>query len=248
MSDSDAQDALTLLAGATLLAVGATDLHLRYVKAEMQPLLLISGAVLLGLGLRGLARVVRDVRAGRPADHDPDFEDPEVLHEHSHSVAPSSWLIALPLVVLALVAPPSLGSYAAARSETRIAEPTVDLPPLPAARDGAVDLTLTAYYTRVLYEPETLEGARLRLTGFVTPVGERWFVTRMSLSCCAADGRPVKVLTAGQQAASVPPADTWVEVVGRMVEPERLGDDPVAVATLEVEQIRTIPAPADPYE
>lgn len=249
MSDSDAQDALTLLAGATLLAVGATDLHLRYVKAEMQPLLLIAGAILLGLGLRGVQRVVRDLRAQRAAPpDDPDDNHDGELHEHGHSVAPSSWLIALPLVVLALVAPPSLGSYAAARSETRIAEPTVDLPPLPAARDGAVDLTLTAYYTRVLYEPESLEGARLRLTGFVTPVDGRWFVTRMALSCCAADGRPVKVLTAGQQAATSPEADTWVEVVGRMVEPERLDDDPIAVATIEVEQIRTIPAPADPYE
>jgi uncharacterized repeat protein (TIGR03943 family) len=243
VSDTDAQDALTLLAGVTLLAVGATDLHLRYVKAEMQPLLLLSGAVLLGLGVRGLLRVVRDVRARRSA-----ADDGEGLDGHSHSVAASSWLIALPLVVLALVAPPSLGSYAAARGETRIAEPTVELPALAAPRDGAVDLTLTDYYTRVLYVPESLEGARIRLTGFVTPLGERWFVTRMALACCAADGRPVKVLTAGEQAAAAPPADSWVEVVGRMVEPERLPGDAVAVATLEVEQIRSIQAPADPYE
>jgi uncharacterized repeat protein (TIGR03943 family) len=239
----DAQDALTLLAGATLLAVGVTDLHLRYVRAEMQPLLVLAGAVLVGLGMRGLLRVLRDVRAersGAPATAG--------LGHEAHPVTPSSWLIALPLVVLTLVAPPSLGSYAAARSDTRIAEPTVELPSLPAAREGAVDLTLTDYYTRVLYEPQSLEGSRIRLTGFVTPLGDRWFVTRMALSCCAADGRPVKVLTTGEQAVAVPPADQWVEVVGQVVEPERLDGNPLALATLQVDQIRTVEAPADPYE
>jgi uncharacterized repeat protein (TIGR03943 family) len=240
VSDTDASDALTMLAGTMLLAVGASDLHLRYVKPEMQPLLLVSGAVLLGLGLRGVLRVVREQLARRAGERE--------AGEHQHALASSSWLIALPFVVLVLVAPPSLGSYAAARSETRIAEPTVDLPSLPSPRDGAVDLTLTDYYTRVLYEPESLEGARVRLVGFVTPVGGRWYVTRMSLSCCAADGRPVKVLTAGPESADLPEADSWVEVVGRVVEPERPPGDVIAVPTLEVEALRSVEAPTDQYE
>lgn len=243
MSDQDAPDALTLLAGATLLTVGATDLHLRYVKAEMQPLLLIAGAVLLGLGLRGLVRVYRDLRAERAA-----AEEVVAFPHGHHPVAPSSWLIVLPLLVLTLVGPPALGSYAAARSDTRISEPTVELPPLDAPTDGAVTMTLTEYYTRVLYAPDSLEGVRVRLTGFVTPVDGRWFVTRMALSCCAADGRPVKVLTAGEAATPAPPADSWVEVVGTVTEPERLPGDPIAVATLQVESIRGIEPPRDPYE
>lgn len=243
MSDTDAQDALTLLAGATLLAVGVTDLHLRYVKAEMQPLLVLAGVVLVGLGARGVIGVVRELWALRSGSG----AQPAGSHD-AHPVAPSSWLIALPLIVLTVVAPPSLGSYAAARSDTRIAEPTVELPTLPAAQDGAVDLTLTDYYTRVLYAPESLADVRIRLSGFVTPQGDRWFVTRMSLSCCAADGRPVKVLTAGQPATDVPPPDAWVEVVGRLVEPERLDGDAVGVATLLLEHVRRIQAPADPYE
>lgn len=243
MSDHDAQDALTLLAGATLLAVGATDLHLRYVKAEMQPLLLVAGALLLGLGLRGLLRVYRDLRTERA----PVEELVALPHGH-HPVARSSWLIVLPLLVLSLVGPPALGSYAAARSDTRISAPTIALPPLDAPTDGAVTLTLTEYYMRVLYDTGSLTGVRVRLTGFVTPVEGRWFVTRMSLSCCAADGRPVKVLTAGQPAAVALPADSWVEVVGTVTEPERLPGDPIAVATLQLESIRGISAPRDPYE
>ena len=149
-------------------------------------------------------------------------------------------------IVLSLVGPPARGSYAAARSDARISAPTVELAPLDAPTDGAV--TLTEYYTRVLYDMESLDGVRVRLTGFVTPVEGRWFVTRVALSCCAADGRPVRVLTAGEAATPAPPADSWVEVVGTVTEPERLADDPIAVATLQVESIRSIEAPRDPYE
>lgn len=235
MSQSDAQDSLTLLAGVTLLAVGVTDLHLRFVKPEMQPLLVLAGAVLVGLSARGLLRTYREVRAGAAASED----------AHEHGTSPSTWLIALPLIVLSLVAPPSLGSYAAARSDTRIAAPSIALPPLPPARDGAVDLTLTDYYTRALYDEQSLRGERLRLSGFVTPVGGRWFLTRMSLSCCAADGRPVKVLTTGEPA---PAADTWVEVVGTYAAAQALAADEVPLPTLEITSLRRVEQPRNAYE
>ena len=238
MSQSDAQDSLTLMAGATLLAVGLTDLHLRYVKPQMQPLLVLAGAVLVVLGARGLVGAYRDLRGA----------DDRTDDAHGHAPSASTWLIALPLLVLSLVAPPSLGSYAAARSDTRIAEPVVTLPALPESGDEPVEMTLTDYYTRVLYAEESLEGRRLRLSGFVTPVDGRWFVTRMSLSCCAADGRPVKVLTAGAPASVAPPADAWVEVVGVFTSPQSTAADELPLPTLELESVRRIEQPRNPYE
>lgn len=235
----DVQDTLTLLAGSTLLMVGLTDLHLRYVKPQMQPLLVVAGLVLVGLALRGTLRLVRELRGQAPA---------AAGDGHGHRLPLSTWLIALPLIVLSLVAPPPLGSYAAARTDTRIAEPRVELPPLRAPRDGAVDLTLTDYYTRVLYAEDTLQGVRLRLTGFVTPVGGRWYVTRISLSCCAADGRPVKVLTSGAPAATAPPADSWVEVEGVFTAPQAPSADEVPLPTLELDAVRPVEEPREPYE
>jgi uncharacterized repeat protein (TIGR03943 family) len=243
----DAQDNLTLLVGATVLAVGVSDLHLRYVKPQMQPLLVLSGLVLLGLGLRGVQRMYREVagRQSAPAAHGDGHDDP---HGHEHGMSSTAWLLLLPLLVLSLVAPPALGSYAAARSETTISAPKVALPALPAERDGAVDLTLTDYYTRVLYDPASLDGVRVRLSGFVTPVDGRWYVTRMALACCAADGRPVKVLTTGSSAAAAPDSDAWVEVVGRFTAPQTPPGGERAVATIEVEQVQPVPRPRDEYE
>lgn len=244
----DAQDNLVLLVGATMLTVGVTDLHLRYVKPQMQPLIVLSGLVLLGLGLRGLRRMTGEIAAARRGADRPAHDQDAHGHEHDHAMTRTAWLMALPLLVLTLIAPPSLGAYAAARSDTTVAEPTEDLPPLPAATGGARTLTLTDYYVRVLYGPQSLQGERIRLSGFVVPVEGRWYVARMSLACCAADGRPVKVLVSGDAAGPVPPADAWVEVVGRYTAPQVPPGNELAVATLEVESVQRTARPANPYE
>jgi uncharacterized repeat protein (TIGR03943 family) len=251
----DAQDNLLMLVGATMLAVGVSDLHLRYVKPAMQPLVVLSGVVLLALGLRGGLRVYREVTAGRHVGRDAAAaphaaEGGEGVghrdHDH-HGLTRTAWLLLLPLLVLCFVAPPTLGSFAAARSDTTIPEPSLDLGPLPQPRDGAVDLSLTAYYSRVLYDRRSVQGIDIRLTGFVTPVDGRWFVTRMVLACCAADGRPVKVLVTGT-AGSAPPADTWVEVVGRFTAPQTLPGAEVSVATIAVDRVRVVDQPRNAYE
>jgi uncharacterized repeat protein (TIGR03943 family) len=233
----DAQDALLLLSGSTLLTVGFTDLHLRYVKPEMQPLIIGAGLVLVALGLSAIRSAFREVVT--PAEPS--------AGGGGHALHPSSYLLVLPLLVLSLVGPPSLGSFAAARSETRVIEP-VELAPLPDPVDGAVEITLTEYYSRVLYDDGSLDGVRVRLTGFVTPDEGRWFVTRMALSCCAADGRPIKVLTTGPGAESPPPADTWIEVEGTVAPSEKLPGQDVGVATLAVDSIVEVEPPAQQYE
>jgi uncharacterized membrane protein YcgQ (UPF0703/DUF1980 family) len=49
----------------------------------------------------------------------------------------------------------------------------------------------------------------------------------IAMSCCAADGRAVKVKVLGQRA---PPADTWVEVTGTSVPAE--AEDPRTAHTV----------------
>jgi uncharacterized repeat protein (TIGR03943 family) len=244
----EAQDNLLLLLGALLLQVGFTDLHLRYVKPAMQPLLILTGVGLLAVGLVGLLRTVRSDMA----DAEPVNEataaglDP---HGHSHHAGPrAAWLLVLPLLVMATVTPPTLGAYAAARSSTTLEAPTFEPPPLPAPVGGAVELSLTDYYTRAMYYPDPLRDVPVRLSGFVTPIDGEWYVTRIALSCCAADGRPIKILAGGTAARPAPAADSWVEVVGTWTTPRSPHGELQRVATLHVSSVRETPRPQNAYE
>jgi len=244
----EAQDSLLLLVGAMVLQIGLTDLHLRYVKPAMQPLLILTGLGLVAVGALGVVRQVRGSAGVQGFEGDGGEREEQPGGHGQHRQPRTAWLLVLPLLIMATVTPPTLGAYAAARGTTTVEPPEFRLPPLPAPTNGAIDVTLTDYYSRVLYDPESLQGATLRMTGFVTPVGAEWFVTRMRLSCCAADGRPVKVLTDGPASRPAPPADTWVEVVGTVTaaRPPAGEDDPVAV--LAVSSVIGAPRPTNAYE
>lgn len=246
----DTQDYLLLLLGVLVLQITVTGSYVRYVKEGMQPLLLITGAGLLVAGLLGVVRIVRELRGEKPPEAAEGTE--AALHEHGgfgqqHGGPRAAWLLVLPLLVMISVAPPSLGAYAAARSSATIAEPTFQLPPLPPPRDGAVDLDVVDYTSRVLYDPDTVRDETVRLSGFVTPIGDQWYVTRMQLSCCAADGRPVKVLAVGPAAVPAPAADTWVEVVGVYAAPRQPITGGDHTAAIEVSSVQEVPRPDNEY-
>lgn len=276
----ETQDTVLLFVGVMVLQVGLTDLHLRYVKPQMQPLLVGAGVILTVLAVVSIVRLQRASRAasakakaaalpegaavagsarertllmsGAPGGDVTGLDDPRdgVMpdeaddgHGHgAHHMPRTAWLLALPLLVLALITPPSLGAYAAARGDTAIDKPQVTLPDLAAPRDGAVDLTLTEYATRALYAADSVDGQPVRLTGFVVPQDGGWAVARMKLSCCAADGRPVKIAVAGQDQ---PPENTWVEVVGTFA---GQGDGGASTVSVAAEQLRVIEAPTQQYE
>jgi uncharacterized repeat protein (TIGR03943 family) len=246
----DTQDYLLLLLGVLVLQITITGSYVRYVKEGMQPLLLITGCGLLAVGLLGVVRILRELRGEKPPAAAGGTE--AALHEHSgpgheHGGPRAAWLLALPLLVMISVAPPSLGAYAAARSSATIAEPTFELPPLPPPRDGAVDLDVVDYTSRVLYDPDSVREATVRLSGFVTPIGDQWYVTRMQLSCCAADGRPVKVLAVGAGAAPAPASDTWVEVVGTYAPPSEPAVGGDHTAAVDVISVQEVPRPDNEY-
>ena len=248
VSDRRSQAAVLFLVGATALYLGGSDTALAYVKAGLQPLLLASGAILVGLAVAAALWHRRDQDGHQP---------------HGPRVA---WLLALPPLALVLIAPPALGAFAASRQAT-LPPPTNQtspadqaaagadqalFPPLVSQGDGAaVPLTLAEYLVRDHEAPHTLAGVRIRLVGFVTPQQpgrDGYLLTRFAINCCAADATALKVTIHGDP---VPRAsDIWLEVEGRWQ--QRTSDDPNQPSSetplLLAESIRVIEQPSPPYE
>jgi uncharacterized repeat protein (TIGR03943 family) len=227
-----AQAVVLFLLGGAILKASLTDLYLRYVQAALQPFLIVSGALLVFAAAATLWYELR----GRPDEH------------HHHHEPRVGWLLILPVLGLLLIAPPALGSYTAEQSGTVQIGAESDYPPLPAGDPATVGLL--DYASRVIYdEGRSLAGRRLQLTGFVA-TGDDGVPTlaRIVVSCCAADGRPIKVGLTGGPPVDVP-AGTWLQVTGRYT--DKRGKDPVNqadIAFLEVEQWQPVSPPKQQYE
>ncbi|GIF19963.1 putative repeat protein (TIGR03943 family) [Actinoplanes tereljensis] len=237
------QAVVLLLFGGAILRASVTDLYLRYVKEGLRPFLIVAGLLLVAAAVMTLWQ---SLRAGEAEEeHDAGHD-----HGHSHAHEPRiGWLLILPVLGLLLVAPPALGSFAAGKSGSVSATPVSDsdYPALPAGDPAPV--SLLDYASRALFdEGKSLTGRNVRLTGFVTPAPDGSpMLARIVLSCCAADGRPIKLGLTGQVPQEVA-ADTWIEVVG--VYSTQRGKDPVNevdVAYLEVKTWQEIDQPKQPY-
>ncbi|MCI3278629.1 TIGR03943 family putative permease subunit [Streptomyces cylindrosporus] len=235
-----AQAAVLFLTGAALLHAGFTDLYLRYVKAGLQPLLLLSGAVLIATSLATAWYEWRGRRATAAAAGGEGAG-------HVHREPRISWLLVLPLLALILVAPPALGSYSAMRTGTALQQP-YGYNALPA--EDPLPLTVVDYATRAVYDHgRHLTGHRIKVTGFVAldRTGAPYLV-RMALNCCAADAQPVKIALTGK----IPPVlqpDKWLEVTGTYTAKETR--DPVnngPIPYLRVTSATPVPVPKDPYD
>ncbi len=240
----DVQSILLVLVGGTVLRLSIGDAYLNYVKPGLRPFLIVSGAVLLVLGLASfvLDGLLRRAPAAGPACADGGDHGAGHGPDHGPRVA---WLLCLPVLAVFLVAPPALGSYAAQRDAGTVAKPQeAQFPPLP--EGDPVRVLVSEYAIRAVWDQgRSLRGRTVTLTGFVTPKpGGGWYLTRMVLSCCAADAQAFKVEV---RDAPPLPADTWVEVTGTWVPhgdvpPER------AIPAIQASDVKEVPRPKDPYE
>lgn len=252
-----AQAAVLFLTGAAMLHASSTDLYLRYVKAGLQPLLILAGIVLIAAAVATVWYELRQGRGKGPAEaggaghtHTAGDTDPSGHSHgsgHPHREPRISWLLVLPLFALVLVAPPALGSYSAMHAGTALQRPwgysaLPDRDPLPMS---AVD-----YAGRAAYDHgRTLAGRRIEITGFIALDGAgAAYLVRMELSCCAADAQPVKIGLTGQLPPVLEP-DSWLKVTGTYT--GKLTKDPVnggRIPFLDVTATQPMPTPKDPYE
>jgi len=250
---------MLLAIGAMALFLGKSDVTLSYVRSGIRPLLGAGGAVLLALGLAAAFGPVRGplTPRGRATPPPPPPSAPEGATGPGAHGPRVAWLLVLPLLVLILVQPPALGSYAASRR----AAPTAarggnddPLPPLGQAVDGAVPMALSEFFYRALYdERHSLEGVRVRLLGFVThgrDSGGAYLLARFSMYCCAADAEVVEVAVRGDTTARA--ADQWLMVEGHwQPTASRKGTEPGVdepVPVLVADSVTPVAPPRDHYE
>jgi uncharacterized repeat protein (TIGR03943 family) len=232
----DTQGLVLLLLGAAVLRAGLTDVYLRYVKAGLRPLLLVAGVVLIAVALATFWYEFRAGRAAGPAGDGPGHREPRV-----------AWLLALPVLALIAVVPPPLGSYAADRAGTAL-QPGLAVDAVPAG--DPAPMSLAGYAEVAAFDRgRPLTGRRVRVTGFITvDRAGTPYLTRMVISCCAADGVPVKVGLAGLVPADLRP-DMWLDVIGTY-NPTQTRDavNGGPIPYLNVVRATEVAAPADPYD
>ncbi len=279
----DVQAVLLVLLGGAVLRISTGDVYLRYVKEPMRPWLLLTGAILLVLGVLLLVDVVRSARHAHDLDaeeartdaadpvavpvlastlqgHDEVVDPGHVLAPDVSDVAPfddghghhhggrgprSAWMLLLPVLAIFLVAPPALGAYTAEREASSVAPPAQpQAPPLPAG--DPVPLALNDYAARAVWDDgRTLVGRTIRMTGFASAApGGQWYLTRLQLTCCAADAIPTKILPKDAPAVTT---NTWVTVTGTWV-PGGGTQREDAIPWFKVQELEKVPPPKNAYE
>jgi uncharacterized repeat protein (TIGR03943 family) len=231
------------------------------VRAGLRPLLLASGAVLLALGaaaaLPPLRLPGRARRATVPSAAEEDAATGESAGERGAHGSRVAWLLVVPLLVLILVAPPALGSYAAGRRSVPVAYwlggRDASFPPLAEAVGGAVPMDLSEFYYRALYDPRrSLGGVRVRLLGFVTlrhANGAGYQLTRFSMFCCAADAEVIEVAVQGDSTPRA--AEQWLLLEGHWqppVAPRSARQSKDALPVLVADSVTPVAPPKDRYE
>jgi uncharacterized repeat protein (TIGR03943 family) len=217
----------------------------------LRPYLVISGSLLIVLGLVAAVRGMRKTPEAEEHEHDDhEHEDDHDDHGHSHTGGPRiAWLLTLPALALLLFPPPALGSYSASREEAqRAAQGVGTFPALPAGK--VLDISVAQYSSRAIYDTgHSLKGRTLRMTGFVTHGSDgTWYLTRLLVTCCAADATISKVEIRGDASDGAPQTDTWVTVTGTWVPKGKLGTDAAWPPVLESTSVKQVKQPADPYD
>jgi uncharacterized repeat protein (TIGR03943 family) len=229
---------VVVFVGAATVQLATSNTYLRYVKPGMRWMLFAAGAILIVLAV---ADVLADTRK-RPATED------HADGHGQHGLPRAAWLLLIPVFALLVVDPPALGADAAQRQSPVAAKPVAPKGQAwladSAQSDVPVPLAVRDYAVWAVWEKESMKGRNFQLTGFVTPgKNGTWYVSRIGLTCCVADGTAFMVEARGQAA---PPKNQWVTVTGEWAEPTTRPDGDVAALT--VTEVRTVTAPANQYE
>jgi uncharacterized repeat protein (TIGR03943 family) len=239
MTDEQTRGVLLVVLGATAVWLWWSGDALNYVRPGLAPYLLVSGVVVLLLGLLPPLGLLGDQAAGHAGGHDG--------HRHRARVG---WLLLVPVLVVMLVQPTALGSYAVS-SRSTVPGGDGGFEPLAAPVRGAVPMSMAEFVTRAVRDPgQSLAGVRVRLVGFVAPGGGagNYQLTRFVIFCCAADAEALQAEVRGDPTPRA--RDQWLEVEGTwMARPTAAEDDPSPPPpALHADVVRPVTPARPPYE
>jgi uncharacterized repeat protein (TIGR03943 family) len=232
-----AQNVALLVAGAALLWITlAGHEYLNYIRPGFWGPLVAAGALMCALAGFGIAGTWRHTESDDGLD----------AHDHPDG-SRTAWLLLVPPLVIAAIAPSALGSFTATR--------TINQPPPQAghhlaalsatapARISLTDFTARAFQAKAGHD--TLTGHQVILTGFAHPAGpDRWLLIRLHMTCCAADAVPMRAAITN---APAPPANTWIQVTGAW-SPTWAKINNIDTPQLTATHLQPIAKPTDPYE
>lgn len=206
----DTQNALLVILGGAMVRLAAGDVFLRYVRPSHRWLLIGAGAAIVALAAVAFVRDVRAPAGARQGDdgHGDGAGGDDGLGDDGHGAGRHApWLLLVPVLAVALVAPPALGADAVVRTGSGNTVRAADLmAPLPPG-DG-VPLTIGEFVQRAVWDTGgSLDDREVTLTGFVVRRGAAVDLARMTIVCCAADARANRVHLVGD--LSDPGPDTW---------------------------------------
>ncbi|AKK11320.1 TIGR03943 family putative permease subunit [Corynebacterium uterequi] len=236
---------IILALGVVCVGLAVTGTLNNYLQPYFRPLMVLTGAALIGLAVWTLSTLRRAAHASATSAA-ASWTPVKVLSR-------TSALVAVPVLLVLVAAPDPLGAAMVSASSVGGGQ----LSAAPAALsandssgfaplgEGVTDIGLDELYLRHAFgNPEDLNGKTVTTTGFVTPVQEdtqmfgTFMVARFKIFCCAADAIPVAVIINSAQPA--PPTDSWVSVTGVVTTTE----NSIILNDVTVEPI---PAPERPY-
>ena len=240
MSDEQTRSLLLVVLGATAVWLWWSGQALNYVRPGLAPYLLAGGVVVLLLGLLPpLGLLGKETAADHSGGH----------HQHRGRVG---WLLLVPVLVVMLVQPAALGSYAVASRSAVPGGGDSGFQPLAAPVRGAVPMSMAEFVTRAVRDPgPSLAGVRVRLVGFVAPSEGHeggYRLTRFVIFCCAADAEALQAVIRGDPTPRA--RDQWLEVEGTwQPRPPAAEDDPSPPPpALQVATVRPVAPARPPYE
>lgn len=253
------QSVVLVALGAMLLRLSVSSAYLSYVKEWIRFPLLVSGGVLVVLAMactwwhdespEGAPAMV--TTASQPQDADVDAEESSTAHPASRA----AWLLLLPIFVVFVIGPPALGSFVADRQgnraqarlsskdKARIEAPASDAPSGPRR---PVPMRIFEFVGGSQYDfGRSVRGRPVTLVGFVSGKPQHWYVSRISISCCAADATAYSVHVVGQPQ---PAKDSWVRVTGVWIDPDHMADPLSEDTDIQASQVQAVPRPKNTYE
>ena len=213
--------------GTAVMLVKGT--YLNYVRPGLLPWLIAAAVVLIVLGLTG---VVRDLRSA-PTESE---------HQHQPWL---TWLLLIPIAMVAFVVPPALDARGANPPPTVSAPQPRPFPALPAGAAPEVSLP-EAVMRAAADSAHSLDGRTITLTGFTIAAAGGVDLGRVVIVCCAADAQLARVHLTGPAAAGGHPEDTWLRVEGR-IQPGSSHADDGFVPTMVVTDVVPIDKPKNAY-